>query len=450
MSAENGKKYFVSVYGTDKIGLSADSPMSYETAMKKVYSDGDEVLLRCGEEFVGPVAFKTDVKNSDAEHRVKISCYGEGALPKISASVDVEDPDVFEKFSHNIYVADFRGDDKTHADINNIGYFRDGEGRRYCSSRDYMTGLKENFDYFFDKERLFVYCDENPIIKLGKLRFVYRECLVRMYSNSEFCNLNICDTGGHGMIKAEDICENVYIHDCVINDCGGSILCFSETDEPTRYGNGIEFYNGGTSNILIENNLIRDCYDVAFTMQGHIATYDTVTVRHNVFITNNQSSEIWTMADLENGVKNYLYYENLSFAEGRGWGHTSRPDGKANTEILFYHYHSPILQMKCYGNIMFDPYRLYWWPIKETLYKFIDGVQSFENKIFAREDIYSINWEKDDDILGALQNGYKKDFDSGLTVISDISYYAEMMEIAKVSNDIEEIRSAARKYKILD
>ncbi len=449
MAQNGGKKYYVSVNGCDLQGVCENSPMSYATAMSKVYTDNDEVLLKCGESFVGVVNFKTEVENHDADHRVKISCYGEGALPKISAAIYVEDPGVFKLVEENHYVVDFRTEENPSEWQNNIGYFRDEAGNKYCSYKDNLSELKENFDYLFDGELLHIYCDENPTVKLGRLMFAYRECLFLMNSDTEVCNLNICDTGGIGMIKAEATCDNIYIHDCIIDDCGGSILCFNPDRGPTRYGNGIEFYDGGTSNVLIENNLFRNAYDVGFTMQGHIATYDGVVVRNNVFVKNNQSSEIWTMSDKVNGVKNYEYYGNLSFGTGRGWGHYSRPTGKANTEILFYHYHSPILEMQCHHNIMFDPYRLYWWPIKETEHKFINGVISYENTIYARDDIYSINWDKHSDVLGALESEYNKEKGSVLNVIDDISAYDEMMRIAETSLDIEEIREAARKFGII-
>lgn len=449
MTDNCGKKYYVSVDGKDAFGLNESTPMSFNTAMEKVYYDNDEILLRCGECFVGVVSFKTDVKNHDADHRVKISCYGEGELPKISALIYVDDPNKFKLIDENHYVADFRSEENDSVWLNNIGYFRDMNGTKYCSSKDFLSQMKENLDYYFDGELLHIYCDENPIKKLGRLMFAYRECLFLMHSDTEICNLNICDTGGIGMIKANPLCDNVYIHDCIIDDCGGSVLCFRDDGIPIRYGNGIEFYDGGTSNILIENNLFRNAYDVAFTMQGHITTYDKVVVRNNVFVKNNQSSEIWTMSDKQNGVKNYDYYGNLSFAEGRGWGHTSRPTGKANTEILFYHYHSPILEMKCHHNVMFDPYRLYWWPIKETVHKFINGVKSYENTIYVKDDIYSINWDKHADVLGALSSEYNKEHNSTLTVISDLSVYDEMLQIAESSMDVEEIRDAARKFGIL-
>ena len=323
-----GTTYYVSQNGCDKEGTDISSPMSLETAMKKVYKDGDCVLLKCGDSFLGPVNFKTDVKNHNSKHRVKISSYGEGKLPKIHASFKVSNPEAFRLVEKNHYIADFRKRESDTVQINNIGHFRDLNGNKYCSSKDFITDLKNNFDYYFDNEVLHICCDDNPVNKLGELLIIYRECIFLLDSDTEVCNLNICDTGGIGVMKSGSICENIYLHHNVIDECGGSVLYFKKDEPSVRYGNGIEFYNGGTKNILIEDNIVRNSYDVAFTMQGHIASFENVIVRNNVFVKNNQSSEIWSLDD-NSSVKGYEYYGNLSFATGRGWGHTTRPDGKA-------------------------------------------------------------------------------------------------------------------------
>ena len=99
-----GTTYYVSQNGSDKEGTDINSPMSLQIAMEKVYKDGDSVLLKCSDSFLGPVNFKTDVKKQDSEHRVKISSYGEGAMPKIHASFTVSNSEDFQLVEKNHYI----------------------------------------------------------------------------------------------------------------------------------------------------------------------------------------------------------------------------------------------------------------------------------------------------------------------------------------------------------
>ena len=182
-------------------------------------------------------------------------------------------------------------------------------------------------------------------------------------------------------------------------------------------------------------------------MQGNYGGYNNVRLCNNVFVENNQSSEIW--ADVEaQGVTDYEYSGNISFATGRGWGFTTRPGSAANTEILFYHYKADRLDMKSFNNIYFDPFRLYWWPIAETLSTFRAGVKSYSNRAYLRANTYLLNFSDFKGNANEFSKEFCKEQGTEYTLISVDSAYCELMEIARSSYDKKEIKNAAIKYGI--
>ena len=76
-------------------------------------------------------------------------------------------------------------------------------------------------------------------------------------------NLHIQGTGAHGIVDSGNLNENIEIVNNIIEDIGGSFLYQNST---TRYGNGIEFYGTDVKNLKIHKNILRNIYDVGFTI----------------------------------------------------------------------------------------------------------------------------------------------------------------------------------------
>ena len=87
-------------------------------------------------------------------------------------------------------------------------------------------------------------------------------------------NIKFSGTGAHGLVNSDDTVENVEISNNIIQDIGGSYL-----NGTTRYGNGIEFYGVDASNITVKDNIVRNVYDVGFTMQGTKGSGKNVVVK---------------------------------------------------------------------------------------------------------------------------------------------------------------------------
>ena len=98
----------------------------------------------------------------------------------------------------------------------------------------------------FEDNYLYIKSDRNPSEKLGNIKIIPRNDLVKISSNTIVDGLNIQYTAAHGISKSEDTIENVYIYDCIIQNIGGSV---QNSNTFTRYGNGIEFWNQGKNMI---------------------------------------------------------------------------------------------------------------------------------------------------------------------------------------------------------
>ena len=347
--------YYVSADGTGN-GLSEKTPMSYEDANKKRFLSGDIILFKRGDIFYG--SFNPYIMNAN-DKITTVSAYGEGALPVISGYKIADKIESWELDSEGIYKIDLTDTDKfsgiktTDTNSVNIGFMEDENGVKYYKKKVALTSLTEENDFYCDTQYLYVKSDENPYTKLGSLKLATKTNLVSLRSNLKISNLNIRGTGAHGVTYAGTDIDNVIISDNIIEDIGGSYLKGS-----TRYGNGIEFYGTNASNITVERNIIKNVYDVGFTMQGTAGSGKDVEVKHNLFVTNTQDSEIWESGSAT-GINGYQFSENVSVNQGRGWGYEARPDQYVSAHILFWGYTIENTDIYFHNNFVYNPIRIY-------------------------------------------------------------------------------------------
>ena len=277
-----GNTYYISSQGGATEGTDINKPMSLEEANKRTFYSNDKILFKSGEKFFGPVKFK--IKAED-EQMVYIGKYGDGEKPIISGATTILNSNAWEK-QDELYRLDLLDNSNKSglgvygSEPYNIGFIETEDGQIFADRKRTKEDLKEEMDFFCDEKYLYVKCTDNPNSKYGQLKTVAKNNLMLIHSNTIITDLNIQDTGAHGMVKNETLVKNVYIHDCIIQNIGGSLL----NNDFTRYGNGIEFYNGNIENILIENNIFRNIYDTAFTMQGTSGYWENIFVKENIFI----------------------------------------------------------------------------------------------------------------------------------------------------------------------
>lgn len=429
--------YYVSSTGTSKVGTDENDPMSYETANSKTYRSGDTILFKKGDTFYG--TFNPTILQIDDEITT-FSSYGEGELPNISGYKIVNSKDSWQVHEDGIYKVNltdtqcFSGLMTTDTNSVNVGFLEDNTGTKYFNKKGTLSDLENQYDFYCDESYLYMKSDENPYSKLGELKLATRTNLFIMHSNLKVENMEFSGTGAHAIVGSDENTENVEISNNIIQDIGGSYLRGT-----IRYGNGIEFYGTNVSNVEVKDNLIRNIYDVGFTIQGTQGSGKNVVVKNNVFVSNSQDSEIWESGSAT-GVESYEFTRNISINAGRGWGYEAREDKYAAAHILFWQYLLVNTDIYFHDNIVYNPRRIYF--IEQTnktnlFFQKSEFIRSDYNTYLLGEDsrifrdYYSIE-EKD-----TFVSEYKKDVHSTFELIE---VKEDIVNTSATSNDVEEIR----------
>jgi hypothetical protein len=137
--------------------------------------------------------------------------------------------------------------------------------------------------------------------------------------NVTISNLTLKYGGAHGIGVGE--VSGWKITGCEIGWIGGGILSGT-----TRYGNGIELWDGA-KDCVIENNYVYQCYDSGISNQSlggdtdNPAMVDNVIWRNNLVEYTTCAYEYW-ITDTPAGaiMKNVLFEGNLLRFTGYGWG----------------------------------------------------------------------------------------------------------------------------------
>lgn len=379
-----GHTYYVSANGTSKDGTDINKPMSLQEANTKTFSSNDKVLFKSGDIFYGVINFNVNASDGSPLY---IGSYGNGQKPILSGSRILVNLNAW-KSENGLYKLDLSNASSFSGISNwnyNIGFIEDENGNIYGARKNSIDSLKNDNDFYCSENFLYLKSSVHPRVSLGKIKLVSNINLVSLSSNTNLENLNIQNTGAHGIVKKTPTVKNVTIKDCIIQNIGGSVL--TENDF-TRYGNGIEFNRGDVENILIEGNIIRNVYDTAFTLQGTIGYWKNITVSKNIFIKNTQNSELWT-ANSATEITNYVYTDNLSVSCGRGWGYDVRPNKNVAADYIMYGICSKLTSTVS-ANTSFNSIRMFY--IKPTSDEiFRNSVAVDNNNVYALENSYIIN-----------------------------------------------------------
>ena len=430
------KTYYVSADGTGVDGTDINDPISLEVLNTKKIKTGDTILFQRGDTLFGSVEPQIIYTN---DKTIKISSYGDGDFPTISAYKYVDKK--WDKYRENIYRMDildesnYSGYKEQNPTAFNIGFIQDDKGTNYYRKKGSLDQLTEPYDFYSDGERyIYLRCNQDPYDELGGLKLAVNIKLFMLGSNMDISNLRFAVTGGHALQALSIPAKNVRISNCVIEDIGG---CYLNPKYEKRYGNGIEFYSSDAENVEIKDTIIRNVYDVGFTIQGEVGSGHNVLVHDNVFVNNTQDSEIWEGHEA-GGVNNYQFYNNISINQGRGWGYEARPDHDASAHILFYEYFPKTADIRFHNNRIYNPLRIY--SVKPSMQEFFadDFVKSDNNTYYMADDARIFNyvfplWEKDDFIKWS-----KKEATSSFHYLSAADL--DFINIACSSDDINIIR----------
>ena len=326
------KTYYVSADGISNDGTDINNPMSLNEANKKTYYGNEKVLFKRGDVFYGVINFNVEATE---EKMFYIGTYGEGEEKPIISGANILE---------NLYKIDlsnysnFYGIGRTYWEPYNIGFLEDENGNIYGKRKKSKELLEDENDFYCENNYLYIKSIINPSQKFGRIKFVSRNNLVRISSNTIITGLNIQDTGAHGIVKKGNELKNVYIYNCIIQNIGGSVQTASTF---TRYGNGIEFWNQA-ENTLVEKCIIKNIYDGAYTVQGNttLTGFQNNVCRNNIFINCTYDIELFaynkTDTSLKAKMKNQLIENCISINQGKGWGYTVRPDKKAQSMLMIW------------------------------------------------------------------------------------------------------------------
>ena len=394
-----GTTYYVAAQGTSTEGTEISNPMSLKTANTKTYSANDKILFKSGDTFYGTINF--NVQTSEDEY-IYIGSYGEGEKPIISGANILTNAQAWT-LEDNLYKIDlsnydnFEGIGKTYWEPYNIGFLADEKGNIYGSRKSSKEEVTNEYDYYCENNYLYLKCSQNPSEKLGKIKFVSRNDLVSLSSNTIMENLDIQYTGAHGIVKTNSELKNVYVKNCIIQNIGGSVQVASTF---TRYGNGLEFWNSA-SNTIVEGCIFRNTYDAGYTAQGNVVTtgFENNICQDNIFINCTYPYETFCRNKDNSSLESQIYLtgqkyiNNISINQARGWGYEVRPDKDPAAEFVLWAMPTPNTDIEMYGNKFFNSRRLKYTSayIPISVETFRNGVKSDNNKIHLVNDTLLMN-----------------------------------------------------------
>lgn len=351
-----GCDFYVSAGGNGD-GSTPGTPMSIEAALERMYGPGDRMLLNRGDVFYGPVMPKVE---ASPDKPFTLGAYGQGERPRISLIKIIsqswtDDGDGFYHYN----LTDKTGFDGWKTDSDNVGFIEDSYGVKWGKRMENAAACKENFDFYCAGGYIRLRTDKEPFEQLGSLILAINGQSIKLASNMDVEHIHVKYSGGHGIVLQKPGVSHCRVRNCVIEDIGGARL---GTNGWTKYGNGIEYY-GGAAHMLVENNIIRNTFDVGFTLQGgSICKWNDIIVRGNVFAYNTQALEIWTAGtESDQGIDGLTFEENICICQGDGWGTPARPDKRGGegqikmTDILVYAYKAPVLRVTIQNNIFYNP-----------------------------------------------------------------------------------------------
>lgn len=360
-AAGNGKTYYVAADGKGD-GLSESNPMSFLQANGTLLKGGDRMLFRRGDTFYG--TFSPVTGDTSSNNRIEFGAYGSGALPIISRAKIVDKPwtDAGVIDGKRFYKFDLSTASGAPTDLRtaNVGFMEDKNGVKRGTHHKTAAECVNEYDFFSDPYGaycVYVRSDRDPYEALGTLKFNTYGSAFLLPSNIVVHDIHLADAG-YGMTRkerGEGTTQNIHIYNCVIDNIGG-VFGYGGDGKTysARAGNAIEFFDTA-ANCIVEYNLMRNTYDVAFTCQGNDpAQWKNIEVRYNIITYCTQAFEIWSGGvDANDGVNGVNFKNNLCISNGEGWGTVARGDTINVCDILTYGYTSPTWKMDLTGNTYF-------------------------------------------------------------------------------------------------
>ncbi|WP_130873550.1 right-handed parallel beta-helix repeat-containing protein [[Pseudopropionibacterium] massiliense] len=369
--AAPGTTYYIAEDGDDQAtGTSESAP--WQSVNKVVAAinagqivRGDTILFKRGQTFYGQF---TDLSGLQGEGRITFGAYGSGEKPRIMGYKVLNKPEAWKNIGGNQWQIELVEGNYTGNTVTgdaNVGFLLLDSA--FHGRKKFSVGeLSNDLDFHSDERSgVLTVCSETNPSGRGDLRVAVNGRIFQAVTNMTIQDLDLIGCGGHG-IQVRDV-AGVEVLRNRIRHIGGSTLYGT-----TRYGNGVEVYLGG-SDVLVEDNIIHDVYDVATTIQGNQILKTSrdapvlrlgssnVHFRKNYITRCSQSFEIWVAgpedkspADTTNprsGIRGCSFTDNYCEDAGIGsWGQDVRPNpDEGGVHLLSYAENLPI-ELSITGN----------------------------------------------------------------------------------------------------
>ncbi len=253
---------------------------------------------------------------------IVFTSYGAGDKPIISRSVLANTGD-WKSLGDNLWIND---NPAFVADVGNLIFNDDSVGVKEKSLKN--LDVQGDFWFSYTNNSLTVYSHGNPASVYGIIECAIGEPAIELSRAQDHLvidGLNLKYVGRHGIVAHGDGVTNITVKNCDFKWIGGS-----ENYEGSgmRLGNGVEFFGGWFSDILIEKCRFEHIYDAGVTPQFP-GTGDSLVnfyVNGNIFIDIRYAFEFTWEQDGNSYARsvhfnnNTIYNKNAGFGTGQRWG----------------------------------------------------------------------------------------------------------------------------------
>ncbi|MFO7936383.1 MAG: right-handed parallel beta-helix repeat-containing protein [Kiritimatiellia bacterium] len=317
------------------------------------------------------------------------------------------------------------------ADVGNIILAKNSKADKTAAFKRWnLESLKRQGDFYSDplspsagSRTLYFYSEKNPAEVYGFIEAALKIPTASMAGRKWFVidGLAFGYTAAHGINGAG--VRNSIIKNCDFFWIGGGHL-YTRNNNPTRYGNGIEFWCAAENN-LVENCRFWQIYDTAMTNQGpDKCRIRNMIWRNNVIYLCEQAYEIW-LTHKESEVESLLYEGNRSYDCGFGWGHVQRPN-KNGTHILAYRLESGKVNITYRNNVFYNAANALIWYFNPRLDEmncnnniyWQDGAEPEKQNLFMWK-----GWEKPSASFEEYKAQTGNDSDSRFEQVERIEYF---------------------------
>lgn len=336
-------------------GIDNNSGTSPEYAIKTIEQlhsidllPGDSVLFKKGNWW----RYQLKLLSGDSSSDIYYGAYGDGPLPIISTSLNMNKNSDWTLESENIWQCktDFS------SDVGNIIF----NNEHHTGLKKWnLSGLHVQGDYYYDLSTgtLSMFSVENPGQLYNEIECAVRYDAVEMTNTSYVTieHLAIKYSAAHGFGGSNT--SHITIRNCEISWIGGGDL--NMDGSTIRYGNGVEFWCDAEHN-TVENNKIWEIFDTGVTNQCHSgSTQSDIVYRNNVIWNCGMSAlEIWNRP--ATSITENIFFENNTCVNmGQGWSADQRSDNLATCFAEFTN-ESQTSNINIQNNIFFNPRRFFY------------------------------------------------------------------------------------------